>query len=178
VTPHQIAGAVVSIAGVFIIVVRGDSAMLRGMILNVGDLWILLAVCFWAAQTIVIRLVPREIDLVAFQVASFVIGLGVLTPLYFCETASGKPMPLTPHAAVLVGYAGVMASAVGLTCWNLGVLRVGPQTASYFGNLFPVFGAALGILLLAETFAWYHVAGAVLTLGGIYLATAYHRAHR
>jgi EamA-like transporter family protein len=47
----------------------------------------------------------------------------------------------------------------------------GPKTAGYFGNLFPVFGAALGILLLGEQFRWFHAVGGIVTVSGIYLAT-------
>ena len=74
-------------------------------------------------------------------------------------------------AVFLIAYAGLAASVVGFTCWNLGVRTIGPKTAGYFGNLFPVFGAALGILLLGEPFRWFHAVGGVVTLSGIYLAT-------
>lgn len=172
VTMIQIAAAVISIFGVAVIVLRGDPSALGRMTLNIGDLWILFAVCMWAAQTIIIRFVPKELDLVAFQVASFVVGLAILLPLYLSETMSGRPMPVDWSAAMLVGYAGVMASVIAFTCWNRGVMRIGPQTAGYFGNLFPVFGAILGVLLLGEAFAWYHWWGGLLTLLGIYVATA------
>jgi drug/metabolite transporter (DMT)-like permease len=169
---RQIVGVVISILGIAITVVRGDLSILGRMVLNIGDLWVLLAVCMWAAQTILVRLVPKNMDLIAFQIASFVVGLTALVPFYLHETMSGRPMPVTWNAALLVGYAGVAASVIGFTCWNLGVMRIGPQTAGYFGNLFPVFGAMLGVLLLGETFAWYHALGGALTLTGIYLATA------
>jgi drug/metabolite transporter (DMT)-like permease len=140
-------------------------------VLNIGDVWILAAVCMWAAQTILIRFVPKKMDLVAFQVMAFVAGLAVLVPLYIYETVGGRLFPLSWSAALLVGYAGLAASVVGFTCWNLGVMHIGPNTAGYFGNLFPVFGAALGILLLGEPFRWFHAVGGAVTLSGIYLAT-------
>jgi drug/metabolite transporter (DMT)-like permease len=125
----------------------------------------------WAAQTILIRFVPKGMDLIAFQVMAFVAGLAVLAPLYIFETVGGRPMPLSWSASLLVVYASLAASVVGFTCWNLGVMRVGPKTAGYLGNLFPVFGSALGILLLGEPFRWFHAVGGIVTLSGIYLAT-------
>lgn len=172
VNARQIAGAIISIFGVAITVARGHLSVLGQMVLNIGDLWVLLAVGLWAAQTIIVRWVPKDLDLIAFQVASFVAGLMVLAPFYWYETMSGRPMPVTWNAALLAGYAGIAASIIGFTCWNLGVMRIGAQTAGYFGNLFPVFGAMLGIVLLGETVAWYHALGGALTLAGIYLATA------
>ncbi|MFN0304390.1 MAG: DMT family transporter [Burkholderiales bacterium] len=171
ITGRQLGGVGLSLTGVAIIVSRGDPAVLRDLTLNIGDVWMLLAVFLWAAQTILIRFVPKGMDLVAFQVACFVAGLTVLAPFYLYETVGGRPMPLTWAAVLLVGYASIMASVVGFTCWNLGVIRVGAKTAGYLGNLFPVFGAALGILLLGEPFQWFHAVGGIVTLAGIGLAT-------
>ncbi len=171
ITGRQLAGVCLSLTGVAIIVARGDPAVLRDLTLNIGDVWMLVAVFLWAAQTILIRFVPKGMDLVAFQVACFVAGLTVLAPFYVYETVGGRPMPLTWEAVLLVGYASIMASVVGFTCWNLGVLRVGAKTAGYLGNLFPVFGATLGILLLGEPFQWFHALGGIVTLAGIVLAT-------
>jgi drug/metabolite transporter (DMT)-like permease len=171
ITGWQLIGVFISIVGVAIIVVRGDFGVLSHLELNIGDVWILAAVCMWAAQTILIRFVPKEMDLIAFQVMAFLAGLAVLSPFYVYETIGGRPMPLSFSAALLVGYAGLAASVVAFTCWNLGVMRIGPKTAGYFGNLFPVFGAALGIVLLGEPFRWFHAAGGLVTLSGIYLAT-------
>jgi drug/metabolite transporter (DMT)-like permease len=172
ITGRQLAGVVVSIAGVALIVVRGDLEVLTHLVLNVGDLWILLAVVFWAVQTILIRFVPKGMDLLVFQVMAFVAGLVVMLPVYVYETFDGRPMPLTWTAFLFVAYTGLIASVIGFTCWNLGVMVVGPKTAGYFGNLFPVFGAALGVLVLGEPFRWFHAVGGGVTLAGIYLATA------
>jgi drug/metabolite transporter (DMT)-like permease len=171
ITGKQLAGVALSLAGITIIVSRGEIAVLRDLTLNIGDVWMLVAIFLWAAQTIMIRFLPKGMDLMAFQVACFVAGLAVLAPFYHLETMGGRPMPLTWSAALLVGYASILASVVGFTCWNLGVMKVGAKTAGYLGNLFPVFGAALGILLLGEPFRWFHAAGGIATLSGIVLAT-------
>ena len=59
---RQIAGVLLSFAGVAVIVARGDPAVLLGLVLNRGDLWMLIAVCFWAAQTLLLRFIPKAID--------------------------------------------------------------------------------------------------------------------
>jgi drug/metabolite transporter (DMT)-like permease len=171
ITVRQLAGVLISMAGVVVIVTRGDAGALRHLVLNIGDLWILLAVCLWAAQTILIRFMPKDVDLVVFQVVAFIPGLMTALPLYLYETASGHPMPISPQSALAVAYTGLIASVLGFTCWNLGVLRIGAKNAGYFGNLYPVFGATMGIVVLNEPFRWYHAAGATIILAGIYLAT-------
>jgi drug/metabolite transporter (DMT)-like permease len=177
ITARQVTGVVISIVGVAAIVARGDPGVLTALALNIGDAWMLLAVAFWAAQTILIRFLPKGMDLIAFQVASFVVGLAVLAPFYIGETMAGRPMPISWDAALFVGYTALIASVLGFTCWNLGVMRIGPKTAGYLGNLFPVFSAAAAIVLLGEALRWYHAMGGIVILGGIYLAT-YSRAGR
>ena len=53
----------------------------------------------------------------------------------------------------------------------MSVMRIGPKAAGHFYNLFPVFGSALGIILLGKPFRWFHAVGGLVTLSGIYLAT-------
>jgi drug/metabolite transporter (DMT)-like permease len=171
ITGRQLAGVVVSMTGVALIVARGDHHVLRHLVFNVGDLCVLAAVVIWAVQTILIRFLPRGMDVIAFQVAGFVPGLAILAPLYAYETATGHPMPLSTTAVLFVAYAGLFASVAGFTFWNLGVVRIGPKAAGYLTNLFPVFGAAFGILLLGEPFRWFHAVGGLITLAGVYLAT-------
>jgi drug/metabolite transporter (DMT)-like permease len=171
ITARQLAGVLVSIAGIGVIVTRGDPQMLLHLRLNIGDLWMLLAVCLWAAQIMLIRFLPKGMNLFAFQVAAVVAGLLVAAPFYLHETASGHPMPLSLHAALSVAYTGLVASALGFTFWNMGAMRVSAKQAGYLGNLYPVFSASLGILVLGEPFGWHHAVGAALIFAGIYLAT-------
>lgn len=171
ITARQVAGVLISITGIGVIVTRGDPEMLRHLRFNVGDLWMLLAVALWTAQIIMIRFLPKGMNLMAFQVAAFVAGLLAALPFYAAETAAGHPMPLSLHALLSVAYTGLVASALGFTFWNMGAMRVSAKQAGYLGNLYPVFSASLGILILGEPLRWYHLAGAFLIFAGIYLAT-------
>jgi drug/metabolite transporter (DMT)-like permease len=100
----------------------------------------------------------------------------VALPFYLAETLSGRPMPVTWTAVLMVGYIAVVASAMGYTLWNFGVIRIGPKAAGYFGNLYPVFDAMLGIILLGEPLHGYHAVGGAVVLAGILLATLRGRA--
>jgi drug/metabolite transporter (DMT)-like permease len=171
ISARQLAGVLISIAGIIVIVSRGDWQTLTHLRLNIGDLWILFAVALWTAQIVLIRFLPRGMDLLAFQVVSFAAGLIAALPFYLHETASGHPMPLTVHALISIAYTGLVASALGVTFWNMGALRVGAKHAGYLGNLYPVFSATLGIAVLGEPFHWYHGVGAAVVFAGIYLAT-------
>ena len=171
ITSRQLFGVSVSIIGVIVIVGRGDLSILTELRPNIGDVWILGGVCAWAGQTILIRMLPREINLMGFQLVAFGVGALMILPLYLYETAGGRSMPVTGTSVLYVGYVAVAASLLAITLYNMAIRRIGPRVAGYMGNLFPVFGAALGILILGEAFEWFHALGVVVILAGIYLAT-------
>jgi drug/metabolite transporter (DMT)-like permease len=178
ITARQLAGVLIAICGVAVIVTRGDPKTLATLNLNIGDLWMLGAVCLWAAQIILIRFLPKGMNLMAFQVACFVPGLAVTLPMYLIETLGGHPMPLTTHALLSIAYTGVIASALGFTFWNMGAIRTGAKNAGYLGNLYPLISASLGIVVLGEPVGWHHAVGAVVIFAGIYLATVSTKTER
>ena len=67
-------------------------------------------------------------------------------------------------------YVSVFTSLVGHVCWIRAVAAIGPSRAGVFQNLVPVVGAMLAVLLLHETFEWFHAVSLALVLGGIYIS--------
>src|SRR3546814_7484109 len=59
-SPRQIAGVLISLAGVLEIIARGDHAMLWGLRLNIGDAIIGGAVLMWALYSVLVRRRPRS----------------------------------------------------------------------------------------------------------------------
>lgn len=169
---REAVGIVFSVGGAAVIVLRGDLQVLLTLALNIGDLWVLASTISWAVQVLLTRWIPKEVDLFAFMAVAVGTGWVMCAPFYAVETAMGRPMPLTALSLFYVAYTGIAASVVAYAVWMMGLTRVRPAVAGYFANLYPVGAAALGILLLNETFAWYHGAGAILILAGIWLATA------
>jgi drug/metabolite transporter (DMT)-like permease len=51
-----------------------------------------------------------------------------------------------------------------------GVELIGPGRAGIFVNLVPIFGALLSVVILGETFGFYHASALTLVIGGILLA--------
>jgi drug/metabolite transporter (DMT)-like permease len=51
-----------------------------------------------------------------------------------------------------------------------GVELIGPGRAGVFVNLVPIFGALLSVVILGETFGFYHASALALVIGGILLA--------
>jgi len=90
-----------------------------------------------------------------------------MIPVYAFETFFIRPMPFTGEAVLVVVILGFLISLLSIFFWNAGLREVGPNRASVFINLIPVFGAGLAIIFLDERLYAYHVAGAALVMVGI-----------
>jgi drug/metabolite transporter (DMT)-like permease len=165
-------GVLVSLFGVTIIIARGNAATLAGLTLNVGDLWMLLAVLAWALYTIGLHWRPEGIHPMLLLAALTLIGIVTLLPAYVLEIHNGAGIHVTPKALFAIAYVGVLPGFAGYVFYNRAVGEVGANKASLFIHLMPVFGTLLSAVFLDETPMPYHYAGIALIFSGIYLTTS------
>jgi drug/metabolite transporter (DMT)-like permease len=169
-TRVQLAGIVVSLAGVAVIVTGGDLSRLLGMSLNIGDVVIVAAMAAYAVYSTLLRKRPAIAPL---SLITITIGIGsaMLLPLTIAEYLSGKhfaTLGLGGFAAI--GYVAIFPSILSYVCFNRGVELIGANRAGPFFHLIPLFGVILAFVFLGERPALYHFLGAVLILGGVALA--------
>ena len=165
-------GVLISLAGVTAIVTRGEIAALAGLTLNVGDLWMLLAVLVWALYTIGLQWRPTGVHPMLMLAAFISVGLIALAPAYAWEIAQGRSIRATPGALAGIVYTGTLPSFVGYIFYNRAVGEVGASKASLFIHLMPVFGTVLSAVFLGEVPQTYHFVGIALIFTGIYLTTS------
>ncbi|MDX5364010.1 MAG: DMT family transporter [Pseudazoarcus pumilus] len=167
-------GVAVSLAGVGMIVARGDLATLLTLTLNRGDLWLLAAVLVWGLYTVGLHWRPPIRPMLLFAICA-VVGLIALTPFYVWELASGQAIAMSGPALMAIAYVGIFPGFLGHVFYNAGVAAVGPNQGSLFIHLMPVFGTLLAATFLGERPYWFHFAGMALILSGIFLTTRYRR---
>lgn len=171
-TNIQRIGVVLSLIGVVCIVVQGDLAVLRTFAFNQGDLWILIGISLWVVYTIFLRWRPPSLDPIAFLWIIGMVGLIGITPFYIYEIASGRHLIVSSQSLTVLAYTGLFPSILAFVFWNYGVKQIGPNKASLFLHLVPVFGSIVSILFLGERLFLFHLIGIVLIFSGIYLSTA------
>ncbi|MBI2749993.1 MAG: DMT family transporter [Burkholderiales bacterium] len=177
ITGRQVLGAVLSIAGVVLVLCRGQWELLLGLHLVAGDLYMLLASMGWAYYSWMLAhptpaSAPLRADWATFLLGQIVFGLG--WSLLF----AGGEWALTdarlqwswPLAAALA-YIAVGPAVLAYRAWGAGVGRAGAAVAGFFINLTPLFTALLSSAFLGEPPRLFHAAAFVLIVSGIVLSS-------
>ncbi len=168
----QAIGAVLSIAGVLLVLSRGEWRQLLAMRLVPGDVFMILATIAWSFYSWLLTLSkdPENIrgDWAAFLLAQVAFGL-----VWSGAFSAGEWLITDAHiawswplAAALL-YVAVGPAIIAFRCWGAGVQRAGPSIAGFFSNLTPLFAAMLSSAFLGEMPHLYHAAAFALIVGGI-----------
>ena len=166
---RQAAGVLVSLAGVLIVVSRGDLALLLALRLNSGDAIIAFAVLLWALYSVLLRKRP-PVHPLSFLAASIMVGLVVIAPVYLAEIASGRLIVPETGSALAIAYVSIFPSFLAYLFFNRGVELIGSAATAQYMNVMPLMGAGLAMLFLGEALHLFHVAGLALVLAGIWVA--------
>ncbi len=129
----------------------------------------LVAVLDWAIYTVALAWRPAGVHPMLMLGATIVVGLLALAPACAWEMAQGRQINLNLASLGALAYVGIFPSFVGYIFYNKGVAEVGPNKASLFIHLMPVFGTLLSFLFLGEIPLWYHYLGIGLIFSGIWL---------
>lgn len=119
------------------------------------------------------HLSARHHALFLTAVQSFAGMLFFLPALFLPGVELPSALPLAPTLAVV--YLGVVITMGAYGLYNYGVSKLPAGQAAAFVNLIPVFSAAMGILILGETFTPFQYAAAALVLGGVSLSQSRRR---
>ena len=176
VTARQVLGAVLSIAGVLIVLARGDWQQLLAVRLVPGDVYVLLATAAWAVYSwLLVR--PGDppairADWAAFLLAQIVFGLGWSGLFAAGEWAvTEAQIQWGWQLAAALVYVAVGPAIIAYRCWGMGVQRAGPNVAGFFANLTPLFAAVMSAAFLGELPHPYHGAAFALIVGGIVVSS-------
>ncbi len=165
----QIAGVVVTLAGVVIVGSGGDPGLLAALAVNTGDLLMVAACVLYAAYTLALRKCPESSALGLLALMAF-FAFAASLPFTMAEAALGLFMWPTPTGWIIVALVTIFPTLLGQWMFIHGVAMIGPARAGVFINLVPVFTSILAVAILNEPFEAYHAAALALVLGGIMLS--------
>jgi drug/metabolite transporter (DMT)-like permease len=169
-TLAQFSGIVISLAGVLVILLRGDLSALLSIHFNRGDLMFDGAVLSFGLYSALMTRRPKthQLSLIAFTIGS---GAVLLLPFSAWEFSTGYTLKFDALTLATLAYVMIFPSTLSYLFFNRGIALIGPNRSAPFLHLVPVFGSAMAILLLGEQPKLFHLTGYALVLAGIVIAS-------
>lgn len=169
-TGAQLAGITISLAGVLIIILRGDLSALASISFNRGDIMFASSLVSFGLYSALIprRPVTHQLSLISFTTCC---GALMLVPFAIWEYSTGVTFKFDTLTLATLGYTLIFPSTLAYLFFNRGLALIGPNRAAPFFHLVPVFGSAMAILLLGEQLQLFHLIGYALVLAGVVIAS-------
>jgi drug/metabolite transporter (DMT)-like permease len=166
----QIFGLILSIVGIGSIISNGDIQRIISLSFNKGDLWMLVCVLTWALYSTLLK--KNKFKFSQFTLIQLMVSFGLLflIPQYFYEKSIGLEVNFNKAFFLILFYVVIFPAIAAYYCWQKGVEIIGPNRASMFIQLMPLFSAIMAIIIFKEKFELYHFAGAAFIVSGIYLS--------
>ena len=170
---RQACGLLVAIAGVLVVLSKGDLGALSQLEFGRGDLWVVLAGCGWALYTVFNKRVPLPPLPSTVKLASLIAGGAlVLAPFAALEAFTGTvPDFGDGRLYIALGFLAVVPSLGAYFCFDRLVAVAGPARASMSVYLIPLFATLAAWPLLGEAPHLYHVAGFGMILAAVALSS-------
>ena len=169
--PRRWFGVVVALAGVWIVVSRGDVLGSVTGSIGGGELLMFGGVCSWAAYTLIGRHVLRGLTPLAATTYASLWGTAMLAVVAASDLRGLALADLTPPVVLSALYLGVLGTSVAFVWYYQAVQRLGASRTVIFNNLVPVFGATFGVLLLGEPLLPSMLLGGAVAVGGVMLVS-------
>ena len=166
----QIFGLFLSIAGIGVIISNGELQRIISLNFNKGDLWMLVCVLSWALYSTLLK--KYQLKISQFSLIQLMVSVGIffLIPQYLYEQSIGLDVNFNKAFFLILFYVVIFPAIAAYYCWQKGVEIIGPNRATMFIQLMPLFSAVMAIIIFNEKFELYHFAGAIFIVSGIYLS--------
>ena len=166
----QLLGLVLSIIGIGSIISNGDIQKIISLDFNKGDMWMLVCVITWSLYSTLIK--KNNFKLSQFTLIQLMVSVGILflIPQFFYEKSIGLELSLDKNFILILIYVAIFPAIAAYYFWQKGIEIIGPNRASMFIQLMPLFSAVMAIIIFKEKFELYHFVGAIFILSGIYLS--------
>ena len=166
----QLLGLILSIIGIGSIISNGDIQKIISLDFNKGDIWMLVCVITWSLYSTLLK--KNNFKLSQFTLIQLMVSVGILflIPQFFYEKSIGLELSLDKNFFLILIYVAIFPAIAAYYFWQKGIEIIGPNRASMFIQLMPLFSAVMAIIIFKEKFELYHFVGAIFILSGIYLS--------
>lgn len=159
-------GALLSLAGIYLVVGRGMSV---GGSTLAGDLTMFAAVCCWAIYTLGSRPLMLRHSPVTVTGLSMSIGTAFYVPAVASHIRAVKWGEVSPGTWAAAVYSALFALCLSYTIWYAAVREIGSARTSAYSNVVPIVAMTTAVIFLGEPLDLRKVAGTAAVLIGVAL---------
>lgn len=167
--PVRIAGALLSLAGVSVVIADGSPLALLAEGVSRGDFMILGCVVSWTAYTLGGRAAMKTVPPLACVTWSSIFGTLMLLPAALAEGLIADMAGARPLDWGCVVYLGLLATSLAYLWYYQAISVIGAARTSIFINTVPVFAVIMGFLFLNEPIHLSLALGGAMVITGVYL---------
>ena len=170
---RQAWGLLLAVAGVLVVLSKGDLGALAQLEFGRGDLWVVLAAIGWSLYTVFNKRLPLPPLPGTVKLAALIGGGAlVLAPFAAAEAIAGDlPAFGDGRLYVALAFLAIVPSLGAYFCYDRLVAVAGPARASMSVYLIPLFATLAAWPLLGEAPHLYHAAGFAMILLAVALSS-------
>lgn len=167
-TRNLIGGSLLALVGVALVVYNGSFVL---KISPLGDCLTLMAALSWAFYSLIMKKMAGRYRTTFITRKIFFYGILTIFPAFLMRPWQfDVTQLLQPSILLNLLFLGVLASLACFVLWNIVLQQLGTVRASNYIYLNPLFTLVGSAMLLGERLTIVALIGAVLILGGVYLA--------
>ncbi|GIN89769.1 membrane protein [Siminovitchia terrae] len=164
-------GLIISLTGVFLVIINGSFQTLKELQFNAGDLLFIAALICWVVHGLIGKVVLAKVSPFLTTTVTTIVGSIFLTLLSLLEKGWGKVLSMSYQAWGEMAFMVFCASIVGFFLWNKGIQKIGASRASMYMNLVPINAAWIAFFLYDASISWQQIAGMLMVIFGVYVST-------
>lgn len=166
-------GMIMSLVGVFLVIIKGSVQTLLTLSFNMGDLLFLGGLICWAIHGLIGKVVMKGISPLFTTTITMLIGSAFLFIWSLKDGEWGNiGMLMSAQSWFEMGYMVIFATVIAFLLWNEGIHRIGASKASIYMNLIPINAAWIAVLFYDAAITLVQVIGMAMVICGVYFVTS------
>lgn len=165
-------GLLLSLLGVFLVIVKGSMQTILSLKFNIGDLLLLGALVCWVIYGLIGKIVMKTYSPLLTTTATMLIGSIFLAIGSLFENDWGDVSRASMQTWTEMAFMVLCSTVIAFFLWNQGVQKIGASKTSMYMNLVPINATWISLLLYDSSITWPQIAGMVLVIIGVIFTTS------
>ncbi|USG68103.1 DMT family transporter [Brevibacillus ruminantium] len=164
-------GLLLSLTGVFLVIINGSWETLVSFTFNTGDMLFLAALLCWVLYGLLGKVVMNGVSPLLTTTVTTAAGSVLLVIWSLFEDGWRLVPQMSGQAWLEMVYMTFFATVLAFFLWNQGVHHLGASKASIYMNLVPINACWIAVLLYGASMTWIQVIGILMVIAGVCTVT-------